>query len=708
MSASTFTSLYLNPALLSTFTNNWGPSAPANGPGGAAAFGQWWLNTSGSPTDVLSIYDGTSWVAIGSLDISAHTFSIPVANGGTGNSSYTVGDLLYASGATTLAKLPDVASGQPLISGGVATPPLYAGSWARFLPASTRLTLSRNATTWVAAGTTSLHIAGADNGEARIEWTAANSDSVAVFGRLNNTFASPQPLAANDQVMGLIGVGIDTAGSTTMQQGGAIGGFASQAWTSTHHGYYFTFYGINDNTIDLVNFGTFKNQKAGFGNESNPQYGLVYSANAATGIADPFGNVGLGLIGADSGGPISANLQGFASNPVVNIFRANNTIGSKTALSSGNIIGGFFGFGYAGATSSYNGGAGIQMVANQAFSTGNAGTRLEVLTTADASVSSSPKFAFFGSGGFSVGSVVDPTNGVVTAGVGFRVANAAPSGNLLLGDGTNFISSAFPAVTSVYREKLTANRTYYVRTDGSNSNNGLANTAGGAFLTVQKAIDTVAGLDIQTFAVTIQIANGTYTGTVLVTGPWVGSGTVTVLGNTGTPTSVVLTTSTAATSQVKVQAGGNLTVRGVQLVASGGGAGAGCLVAISASSILFDSVDFGTCSRQMQASGGASITGTGSYSISGSATTHWFASAGGSIAVEGVTITLTGTPAYSGAFANISNVGVAFVDSNTFSGSATGTRYTVAGNGVLYTGGASTTYLPGNAAGSTSTGGQYN
>jgi hypothetical protein len=110
----------------------------------------------------------------------------------------------------------------------------------------------------------------------------------------------------------------------------------------------------------------------------------------------------------------------------------------------------------------------------------------------------------------------------------------------------------------------------------------------------------------------------------------------------------------------------------------------------------------------MQASGGASITGTGSYSISGSATTHWFASAGGSIAVEGVTITLTGTPAYSGAFANISNVGVAFVDSNTFSGSATGTRYTVAGNGVLYTGGASTTYLPGNAAGSTSTGGQYN
>jgi hypothetical protein len=45
--------------------------------------------------------------------------------------------------------------------------------------------------------------------------------------------------------------------------------------------------------------------------------------------------------------------------------------------------------------------------------------------------------------------------------------------------------------------------------------------------------------------------------------------------------------------------------------------------------------------------------------------------------------------------------------SDTFSGSATGARHSVTGNGYLFTNGAGASYLPGNAAGSTASGGQY-
>jgi hypothetical protein len=51
--------------------------------------------------------------------------AVPAANGGTGQSAYTVGDILYASGTTALAKLSDVATGNVLISGGVGSSPSY-------------------------------------------------------------------------------------------------------------------------------------------------------------------------------------------------------------------------------------------------------------------------------------------------------------------------------------------------------------------------------------------------------------------------------------------------------------------------------------------------------------------------------------------------------------------------------------------------------
>lgn len=51
--------------------------------------------------------------------------TLVATSGGTGQSSYAVGDLLYASTTTALSKLADVATGDALISGGVGVAPSY-------------------------------------------------------------------------------------------------------------------------------------------------------------------------------------------------------------------------------------------------------------------------------------------------------------------------------------------------------------------------------------------------------------------------------------------------------------------------------------------------------------------------------------------------------------------------------------------------------
>ena len=52
---------------------------------------------------------------------------VPATAGGTGQTSYAVGDLLYANTTTTLARLADVATGNALISGGIGVAP----SWGK-------------------------------------------------------------------------------------------------------------------------------------------------------------------------------------------------------------------------------------------------------------------------------------------------------------------------------------------------------------------------------------------------------------------------------------------------------------------------------------------------------------------------------------------------------------------------------------------------
>jgi len=78
-------------------------------------------------TEVLPIVQSSSTVKVSVANLTPGLNTITAAKGGTGQTSYAVGDIIYADTTTTLAKLADVATGNALISGGVSTAP----SWGK-------------------------------------------------------------------------------------------------------------------------------------------------------------------------------------------------------------------------------------------------------------------------------------------------------------------------------------------------------------------------------------------------------------------------------------------------------------------------------------------------------------------------------------------------------------------------------------------------
>lgn len=262
------------------------------------------------------------------------------------------------------------------------------------------------------------------------------------------------------------------------------------------------------------------------------------------------------------------------------------------------------------------------------------------------------------------------------------------------GTGTVVFSSAI-------REKLAADRTYYVRTDGSDSNNGLTNNSGGAFLTIAKALSTVGGLDLAIYNVTIQLEDATWTESVTVTGPWVGSGAVTLRGATN---ACVISVATPVSVQ---NSGSKLSLSNLSLTGT-----TNCIVAQNGGSV--------TCGANMIFSGSSSsghirtlgvgsiVTMNNAYSITAGGARHFQASPGGYINMFNITITLSGTLNFSVAFAQADRGALISTGSCTFTGGTiTGQRYNGATNAVIFTSGGGANHYPGNVAGAVATGAQY-
>ncbi len=290
-----------------------------------------------------------------------------------------------------------------------------------------------------------------------------------------------------------------------------------------------------------------------------------------------------------------------------------------------------------------------------------------------------------GTGGGSVSSVFGRTGAVVAA-----------SGDYSITQITNA------------REVLTAARSYFVRTDGSDSNNGLANTAGGAFLTIQKAIDTVNTLDTRGFAVTVNVAAGTYTGGILMTLPVVGGGTLKISGDTTTPSNVVIST-TSKDAVVVTGYGVALSIEGVKVTTTT--SGEGMLAAFGGKITVTGKVEFGAVAgtAHLHALYAGAIAINVAYNISGAAAFYhyWTEVTASSIqAIAAVTVTVTNSPTFV-TFAKAEQCSEIVAVFMTYSGTVTAKRYDAALNAVINTAGSGANYFPGNVAGTTSTGGQY-
>lgn len=296
---------------------------------------------------------------------------------------------------------------------------------------------------------------------------------------------------------------------------------------------------------------------------------------------------------------------------------------------------------------------------------------------------------------------ITPTTSTIDGSASMRLGPM--QGVRVFSNGTNYFTDRGG---SGGRQILDANRTYYVRTDGSDANNGLANTSGGAFATIQKAWDVVVTLDLNGFTVTIKLGNtGTYTGALSATVAPVG-GNVIIEGDTGTPSNTLL--SVTSNTCIDISTVAKVTVQSLKMQTTTTGY---CLIASGAGAKIFvgTGVQFGAAAYyHMRAIAGGYINCFNSYTVNGAALGHMESALGGVFERGFVTVTLSGTLNFSSEFVLCSSTGVISDFGGSYTGGTiTGKRYTVTLNGVVNTYGGGASFYPGNSAGSTATGGQY-
>ena len=171
-------------------------------------------------------------VKVAISDLNPGLSTITATKGGTGQTSYAVGDLLYANTTTTLAKLADVATGNALISGGVGVAPSY-GKIGLTTHVSGVLPVANGGTNASTASITSFnnitgYSASGATGTTTTNLVFSTSPSITT-----PTLVGDATLSTGNLVIGTSGKGIDfsaTAGTGTSE---LLADYEEGTWTPT-------------------------------------------------------------------------------------------------------------------------------------------------------------------------------------------------------------------------------------------------------------------------------------------------------------------------------------------------------------------------------------------------------------------------------------------------------------------------------------------
>lgn len=252
---------------------------------------------------------------------------------------------------------------------------------------------------------------------------------------------------------------------------------------------------------------------------------------------------------------------------------------------------------------------------------------------------------------------------------------------------------------------LSGNTDFYISTTGSDANNGTS--SGTPWLTFSHAWNVLTqNYDLAGFTATVHAADGTYTTGGGFSGvPTIGGGKIVFQSTSGSSATCIVNVSSG--NCFTLTNGAVVTVNNIKLISA---TGDGFFIGAQ-SSLNFAGIDFGACgSYQIFVDEQGRANPTGNYTISGSAVNHWNVQSASEfhIGTTSITITITGTPAFTAFSRAANNSLIVFNSLPTFSGSATGQRYNATYGGVINTGSGNVNFLPGNSAGSVTPGGQYN